>query len=242
MGFEIRMKRLTRFLKYLPKIITWRRHRINGYLFRSSLIKAYIGSHPVSKLHVGAASNILEGWLNSDLKPRSEDVVLLDVSEPFPFEPDSFDYVFSEHLIEHLGYDTGKFMLRECFRVMRSGGRIRIATPDTERLVALLSPDRDPTQMEYIEWISDKFFPEYGKPNRASIVVNNAFRSWGHQFLYDRETLKDVLEKTGFVDIVTFHPGESSDENLRGIENHGFTVGNEEMNRFETMVLEAKRP
>lgn len=242
MAFGPKTKGFIRFLKYLPKIVTWRRHRINGYLFRSSLIKSYIDSHDVRRLHVGAARNILKGWLNTDLKPRAKEVVLLDVDEPFPLESHSFDYVFSEHLIEHLSYDTGRFMLRECFRIMRPGGRIRIATPHTERLVGLLSPVRDQLQLRYIDWISDKFFSEYTKPNRASIVVNNAFRSWGHQFLYDQETLRDALEEAGFVDVVSFVPGESNDENLRGIEHHGFTVGNEEMNQFETMVFEGRRP
>ncbi|MCL5024797.1 MAG: hypothetical protein M1497_15800 [Nitrospirae bacterium] len=39
-----------------------------------------------------------------------------------------------------------------------------------------------------------------------------------------------------------FAAGQSDDEVFRGIEYHGSAVGDEEMTRFETMVLEEKRP
>ncbi len=73
-------------------------------------------------------------------------------------------------------------------------------------------------------------------------MINNAFRDWGHQFIYDRATLQSAMEEVGFVDITRYAPGESDDEVLRGIESHGKAVGNADMNLFETMVLEAKRP
>jgi len=235
-------KRFKRFLEYLPKIVTFRTHRINGYLFRSHLIKSYLESHEVTKLHIGAAANILDGWLNTDLKPRSKKVVFLDVEESFPTKSCTFDYVYSEHVVEHLPYNVCRFMLQESYRILRPEGRIRIATPDLERLIGLLSPKRDDLQEHYIRWIIDRFLPYRADAYRPSIVINNAFQNWGHRFIYDSGTLRDILAEAGFVDIVKFAPGESNDDMLKGIENHGSTVNNEEMNRFETMVLEARRP
>jgi hypothetical protein len=55
----------------------------------------------------------------------------------------------------------------------------------------------------------------------AVFVINNAFRNWGHQFLYDRTLLKSMLEEVGFSDITFVAPGESEDKHLRGIETHG---------------------
>ena len=63
----------------------------------------------------------------------------------------------------------------------------------------------------------------------------------GHQFIYDHSTLRVALEKTGFVDIMNRAPGQSDDEILRGVEFHGRIIGNEELNAFETMVMEAIR-
>ena len=86
-----------------------------------------------------------------------------------------------------------------------------------------------------------KFLPDIGAKSPC-FVLNNEAREWGHEFLYDRETLAGALEAAGFVDLADFESGESDDEVFRGIESHGSVVGNEEMNRFETMVIEARKP
>jgi predicted SAM-dependent methyltransferase len=57
-----------------------------------------------------------------------------------------FDYVFSEHMIEHVSYAEGLLMLRECLRVLKPGGRIRIATPSLEVLLDLYKPSKTPIQ------------------------------------------------------------------------------------------------
>ncbi len=49
-------------------------------------------------------------------------------NEPFPFESPIFDVVFSKSVIEHL-FNPESFM-RECYRVLKPGGRIIIMTPD----------------------------------------------------------------------------------------------------------------
>jgi len=72
-------------------------------------------------------------------------------------------------------------------------------------------------------------------------VLNNAFRNWGHQFLYDEPTLRSLMTDAGFIDVVRYPMGVSDDDPLRGIEYHGEAVGNVEMNRLETMVLEGQR-
>jgi predicted SAM-dependent methyltransferase len=192
-------------------------------------------------LQIGAGPNILEGWLNSDQYPTSRGVVFLNATKPFPFEDCTFDYILSEHQIEHLTYKQGLFMLGECYRVLKPGGKMRVATPDLQTLIGLYAPERSDLQQRYIRWITDKFLPQIGIYSEC-FVINSAFRDHGHQFIYDHATLESAMEEVGFVDIARYAPGESDDETLRGIESHGKSAGNEDMNRFETMVLEAKRP
>ncbi|MBA7607245.1 hypothetical protein ES703_14403 [subsurface metagenome] len=210
-------------------------------LAHSRATGAYLRSHRVRKLQIGAGPNILEGWLNTDECPTSRGVIYLDATKPFWLEDGTFDYIFSEHQIEHLTYREGLFMLHECYRILKAGGRIRIATPDLETLIGLHTPDKSDLQQRYIKWIIDRCLPEVGI-YRESFVINNAFRHFGHQFIYDRATLQSAMEEVGFIDITRHVPGESEDEVLRGIESHGKAAGDEDINRFETMVLEAKRP
>lgn len=216
-------------------------HSAVSSLGRSRAINKYLKSHEVKKLQIGAGPNLLGGWLNTDKFPRSPRCVHLDASKPFPFPDSIFHCVFSEHQIEQLSYQQGLFMLRECFRVLNPGGKVRIATPSLDTLADLIASEKSDVQQQYIRWITDVFLPEI-KVYHASVVVNNAMRSWGHVFIYDRATLKNSLEEAGFTNVMVYSPGESDSAELRGVEAHGKTVGNEGMNRFETMVLEGTRP
>jgi hypothetical protein len=56
--------------------------------------------------------------------------------------------------------------------------------------------------------------------------------------LYDQETLRHALFTSGFRDIKFYKPGESEDPALRNIESHGREIS-EEINQFETIVIEA---
>lgn len=215
--------------------------RKRAALLRGSAIASYLESHRVRKLHIGAGHNHLPGWLNTDRDPNSG-AIYLDAAEPFPFEDATFDYLYSEHLIEHLPYEAGLSMLEECRRVLKPGGRIRIATPDMERIVGLLYALPGDVEERYARWLTESYFPEAVGDRWAVYAINQVFRGWGHQFLYDQKTLGALLEKVGFTAVRPRPFGQSDDVNLIGVEGHGLEAGNQQMSAFETMILEAVRP
>jgi predicted SAM-dependent methyltransferase len=193
----------------------------------------------IRNLQLGCGETPLDGWLNTDARPLGPAIAYLDVSERFPFPDATFDGVYSEHLIEHLSYEDGGAMLAECHRVLRPGGILRTATPDLSALVGLCTADKDELQERYLRRFIDRM--DLPKIYRGSVVLNTFLRSWGHRFVYDAETLAEQLALAGFTDVVRCPVGESAHAALRKIERHDLVIG-EEMNRFETMVLEARRP
>ena len=207
---------------------------------REQAIVKYLADNRVRKLQLGSSENILEGWLCTDLYPPDARVVFLDAAKRFPFDDSTFHYVYSEHMIEHLPHEQGLSMLRECNRIIKRGGRIRVATPDLRVVAGLCAKDLDAEQRRYLDWATKEFLPA-GRPDRPAFVVNNLFRAWGHQFLYDEASLRDSLAAAGFTEIQRCEIQQSDDPILRGIESHGKHIG-EENNRFETFVLEARRP
>jgi predicted SAM-dependent methyltransferase len=224
------------------KKISGRHHKTAILAARNRRLMDYLVSHETRKLQIGAGSSTLAGWLCTDIAPKSDEVVYLDATKPFPFDENTFNYVFSEHMIEHITWQEGSLMLRECYRILRPGGTIRIATPDLKILIGLYNHPKDPLSDSYIKWITDRFLiPKGIRVYKASFVINNAFSaSWGHQFLYDGELLEMALQEAGFTSIKRCSPGESDDEHLRGIESHGRIATAEDMVAFETMVFEGK--
>jgi predicted SAM-dependent methyltransferase len=199
-----------------------------------------MSSHKIRKLQIGAGRTKLQGWLSSDLI-FSDHAIFLDARKRFPFATDSFDYVYSEHMIEHLSWNDGLKMLKECLRILKPGGTLRIATPDLAVLIGLYNPNGHPLNEAFTKWITDRHLKDLGV-YKAPFVINNAFYNWGHKFLYDAELLDMALHQSGFTAIQQCQPGESDDEHLNGIESHGKNVKNEAMVNFETMVFEAKSP
>jgi predicted SAM-dependent methyltransferase len=165
----------------------------------------------------------------------------MDATDRFPLPSESFDYIFSEHLIEHISYAAGNSMLSESFRVLKQGGKVRISTPDLAVLLAIYTEAPSTMRDRYVEWVISNFVPD-AVVRRECFVINNAFRNWGHTFIYDHATLEHLILTVGFEDIRWFAPHESDDPHLRGIETHGQLINDEEINRFEVMILEATKP
>jgi predicted SAM-dependent methyltransferase len=200
----------------------------------------YLNQHPVRKVQIGAGGLDYPGWLNTDIEPTGDEVYL-DATKPFPFPDGSIQYIFGEHVIEHVTYADGLRMLRECHRVLASGGKIRFATPNLLNYFKLFAEPKTPEIQRYID-AKLKFhgWPRTARPE--SYILNLELRSFGHQFVYDPRSLSDSLAQAGFQSIVQFPPGESDDPELRGIEARHKNPATREMNDFESMVLQAVKP
>jgi len=211
-----------------------------GRVGRQRQIDAYLRTHAVRRLQLGTGSNPHEGWLNTDVEDYrgANEVIYLDIRKRLPLPDDSIDVVFSEHSIEHIGYAEGLHCLREGHRVLRSGGRIRVATPSLRRLARLYDTDLTDLQQRYLRWSTDVFI-EHADVPLPGFVVNNMLRNFGHRFVYDDQTLRHALETAGFVDVTEWPVGESDDPALVGLERHMRSAA--EFNAYETVVLEARK-
>jgi predicted SAM-dependent methyltransferase len=201
----------------------------------------YFPSHDNPKLYLGCGKHRLPGWLNTDYYPRvpaAKDVLHLDASRRFPFDDGVFSHVYSEHMIEHLVLEHGIIMLMESFRVLRSGGRLRIGTPSFEFLVRLYETSSEDLHKRYIDYETGNSDqpPEFSR----LIVVNKFVRAWGHLFIYDEELLATLMTQVGFADIRLCQINESDDPVMRNLANVGRLPAG--LLQLATFTLEGRKP
>jgi predicted SAM-dependent methyltransferase len=119
-------------------------------------------------------------------------------------------------MIEHISYGAGLIMLRECFRVLKPNGILRLVTPDMKFLISLFYEAT--SNQRYIEWASERFIKD-NAPSCATSVINHFHHAWGHRYIYDGSVIKDALEKAGFSEITECQISKSDHPELSNLEN-----------------------
>lgn len=163
-----------------------------------------------TKLNLGSGANVIDGWANIDLLSNKK-VISLDLTKPLPIRSQKIKFIYSEHFIEHISFVQAKALLGECYRVLQYGGVIRVSTPSLRKLIdAYLSGNCS-------EWNDVGF-----NPSSPCQMMNDGMRLWGHQFVYDAEELKYLLEEIGFHSVTNVPWRESKYEELKGLEVRPF--------------------
>lgn len=206
------------------------------------IAQPFVMSNHAGKLNLGCGRNIMPGWINADLTARNPEVFTMDATRPFPFPDNSFDYVFSEHMFEHLDLCGQQNMMRECHRVLRPGGILRLAMPNFDFLIDLVNNPDSEINRRYLDWsyrmfILNKVGYEVDRKDYPVFVVNNFMHDWGHKFIHSTNSLKYMALSSGFCKGERFPIGASSHLELHGCERHKNEIP-EWANNLETFVME----
>lgn len=158
------------------------------------------------KLNIGNGPFRHQDWINVDcqLSLKKNDVVC-DLRRKWPLRSGSAKYIFSEHVFEHFGYpDEIGHILKECHRILKPGGILRVIVPDAERYLQAYANN-------------DESFVRAVGGNEASklSVVNVMMRENGfHKYAYDYPELESVLANAGFRNVSRSALGASTHQEL----------------------------
>ena len=86
-------------------------------------------------LNVGCGNHFHKDWTNIDFNSYSEHVIAHNLLKGIPIEDESFEVIYHSHVLEHFFKKDAEFFIKECYRVLKKGGIIRICIPDLENLV-----------------------------------------------------------------------------------------------------------
>ena len=157
------------------------------------------------RIHYACGRNILEGWLNIDgadesypygrvRKADARQIFFMDLTEPHPFENDSFIYGYAEDFLEHLDQAESLIFLCEAYRTLKPGGVLRLSFPGLEGVLKRHLRSSDYTG--------------------ASTCREEAYTSWWHKHFYCFESISLVSSHIGFSDVKEYRFGESDHPDL----------------------------
>jgi predicted SAM-dependent methyltransferase len=133
--------------------------------------------------------------IGSDGSPRLWDskVFIWNLIKPFPWKDGSVTYIYSSHTLEHFSRQDGFTFLRECHRVMKQGGIIRIVIPDLKSVIVDYM-DGKVRADNFVETLGVLY--ETKKNTLKNLLV--PLTQFPHRCMYDKETLLTVLTSIGF--------------------------------------------
>lgn len=108
--------------------------------------------------------------------------------DSLPFEDAIFGFVFSEHFFEHLFFDEAIALLRECWRILDSGGVIRTAVPDADLRVDL-PPEPIGFPNKSLRWTH----PAKHKTRWSVYMLDEALKSTGFDPVWIRYCDRDGM-------------------------------------------------
>ena len=88
-------------------------------------------------LNLGCGYRYNSQWTNVDFVSTGTGVIAYDLTQKIPFEDNTFDLVYHSHVIEHFSKTSAISFVRECHRVLKPQGILRVVVPDLEQIVRL---------------------------------------------------------------------------------------------------------
>ena len=126
-----------------------------------------------------------EEWVHID----GGDYPHLDSKDIFnlPYEDNSVDLIYASHVIEYFNREEVKGVLNEWIRVLKPGGKLRLAVPNFEELSILYLDNK--IQLDGI------LGPLYGQMPMGDETIY-------HRTTYDYLSLEDLLSELGMKNIM----------------------------------------
>ena len=129
-----------------------------------------------------------------------------NVTKGLPYQDNFADFIYSSHMIEHLYYEEAAEFLKECRRVLKDGGILRIVCPDMFKIAKNYAGNLKETgndNNQIVQQDAKKSDPDISIKFARSFYEMEKRRAlkYGHRWMYDFLSLKSALLKSGFREV-----------------------------------------
>ena len=126
-----------------------------------------------------------------------------NVLNGLPYPDNSVALIYHSDILEHFSYHEAIAFLKECRRVLKPDGLMRVCVPNLYHIIEAYWIDK----MDRFDDVQPKEYTEVNsKSLKASMLLFGSIGSsqdayQGHQMMYDADGLKELLESVGFIDV-----------------------------------------
>lgn len=160
-------------------------------------------------LNLGCGSHFNKRWINIDFSKTGEGVIAHNLLNGIPFADNSFEVVYHSHVLEHFPKNEAKEFIKECYRVLKPNGIIRIAVPDLEQIVKNYTKlfnegisDWDNLQIRAdYEWMMIEMFDQIVRNNGGGEMLKYLSKETleNENFIYQRIGYEGYMLRQGII-------------------------------------------
>jgi predicted SAM-dependent methyltransferase len=172
-----------------------------GKAVTASYLRRWTNAPGPKVINLGGQAHLKDEWLSADIHPQAD--VYVDCCKTFPWADHSIDAIMLEEVIEHFNYRDGLHVLKECRRILKDDGVLRVSTPDffwfAQLPVVSGSNDEDRKRWEFVKREGLLFLNCGNAPESAisMAALNQIFLCHSHRFIYTAQALEDQFKQAG---------------------------------------------
>lgn len=164
-------------------------------------IETVLKTYQHSCISLGAGRETPDEWIGFDRYKSGKNIFSVNMLFDFPVKSDSIDAILAEHILEHFCWDDLEYILKECYRVMKNGGKIRIVSPDAKNIARLIQLGPE-AETDYDVQIDSDIHRWNEDGMRWIRTINQITHQWGeHKCVLTPEMMKCLLEYIGFQEV-----------------------------------------
>jgi predicted SAM-dependent methyltransferase len=129
-------------------------------------------------LNLGCGNRFHPDWINVNFVSTDEGVIAHNLTQGIPFADCSFDLVYHSHLLEHFAKNDAESFLKDCYRVLRPQGVLRLVVPDLEQIARIYltaveqAMSGSPEWVNNYEWILLEMYDQTVRNDSGGEVLN----------------------------------------------------------------------
>ncbi|MCW6159764.1 MAG: methyltransferase domain-containing protein [Candidatus Micrarchaeales archaeon] len=197
------------------------------------------------KINLGSGEKFVSDWINVDRdirlyigKRRPKNFKNYNLSRGLlPFKTESIDYIYTSHFLEHIKREKAEILTKECIRVLKPRGLIRIVVPDLDIFCNEWIKFKKTGNTDFFKSLDlvetprpidafNRYFGNlyisnkgYFKSKISKLFFTRSLNKFGHKWFYDYDDLALLLNDAGFRNIKRHKYREGKCPDINQLDN-----------------------